>query len=116
MRCVARVVAQRPMGARRLGGGAGHGREEHHHEDASHDSHGHHEEAPAFPKGRLFGEVRRPGEKRVREDWELIWYWGMGGAFVLAAVGLATKPDTTPSAWARREMLERQEAAAKKNH
>jgi hypothetical protein len=123
MRSVARALAGQPQqrlagGVRRFGGGAHKEGEHHeeHHGDGHGDAHGHAAEGPAFPKGRLFGEpARRPGEKRVREDWELIWYWGFGGAFVLAAVGLATKPDTTPSAWARRELLERQEQADKKN-
>ena len=72
-------------------------------------------EEPAFPKGNLFGETPPAnGQKRQREDWELIWYWGMGGAFVLMGVALATRPDTKPSAWARDELEKRQQQSAEK--
>lgn len=80
------------------------------HHDGHHDEH-HDYDAPQRPQGHLFGEVPVPGQKRQREDWELIYYWGMGGAFVLAAIGLATKPTTKPSAWARGEILQREEEA-----
>ena len=63
-------------------------------------------EAPKMPKGNLFGEP--VGVKREREDWELVWYIGMGGAFVLMAVALMTRPSTKPSAWARQELELRQ--------
>jgi hypothetical protein len=46
---------------------------------------------------------------RVWGDWEAIWYIGMGGAFVLATYGLATRPDQKPSAWARREVEQRRQ-------
>jgi hypothetical protein len=111
MRSAVRVLARpRQGGVRRFGGGGG-GHKEEPHEEHHGDGHHHHaEEGPSGMKARLFAE--KPGTKRVREDWELIWYVGMGGAFVLAGIGLATKPDTTPSTWARREMVERQEQAA----
>lgn len=35
------------------------------------------------------------GQKRVKEDWENIYYWGMGGGMALAAVLLYYKPDTS---------------------
>ena len=35
-----------------------------------------------------------PGQKRVKEDWENIWYFGMFGSMALAAVLLYYKPDT----------------------
>lgn len=35
-----------------------------------------------------------PGQKRVKEDWENIWYIGMFGTMALAAVLLYYKPDT----------------------
>ena len=35
-----------------------------------------------------------PGQKRQRESWELLWYWGMFGSMIFAAVGLYYKPDT----------------------
>jgi hypothetical protein len=68
-------------------------------------------EPPKMPKGNLFGEAR--GVKREREDWELVWYVGMGGAFVLMGVALMTRPSTKPSAWAREELELRQEASSK---
>ncbi|GJJ08772.1 hypothetical protein Clacol_002991 [Clathrus columnatus] len=47
------------------------------------------------PSGYLFGEKPLPqGQKRKREDWELLWYYGMFGSMALAAVGLYYKPDT----------------------
>jgi len=72
--------------------------------------------APQFnePSGYLFGEKVRsdeifcwknqfnlpyfkplpPGQKRIKEDWENIWYWGMFGSMAFAAVILYYKPDT----------------------
>lgn len=35
-----------------------------------------------------------PGQKRKREDWELIWYIGMYGTMAFIALGLYFKPDT----------------------
>ena len=35
-----------------------------------------------------------PGQKRVKEDWESIWYFGMFGSIGLATVLLYYKPDT----------------------
>ena len=35
-----------------------------------------------------------PGQKRKREDWELMWYFGMFGAMAFTAVGMYYKPDT----------------------
>lgn len=35
-----------------------------------------------------------PGQKRVKEDWENIYYVGMFGTMGLAAVLLYFKPDT----------------------
>lgn len=35
-----------------------------------------------------------PGQKRVKEDWENIWYIGMYGSMAFAAVMLYYKPDT----------------------
>lgn len=34
------------------------------------------------------------GKKRVREDWELIYYWGMFGGMALGGVLIFYKPDT----------------------
>lgn len=35
-----------------------------------------------------------PGQKRKREDWEVIWYVGMFGSMATAAVLMYYKPDT----------------------
>lgn len=56
------------------------------------------------PTGYIFGEKPPPkGQKRVKEDWELIYYWGMGGGMALAAVMIYFKPDTSLEGWARKE-------------
>jgi len=63
------------------------------------------------PTGYLFGEKPpAPGQKRKREGWELIWYWGMGGCLVTACVGLYFKPDTSIQTWALKEAKARMEA------
>ncbi|CAO1636977.1 unnamed protein product [Parajaminaea phylloscopi] len=60
------------------------------------------------PTGSLFGEKPlKKGEKRKREDWELIWYFGMFGGIALAVVTQMYKPDTSIQSWAM--------PAAKKN-
>lgn len=41
-----------------------------------------------------FSQPPAPGQKRVKEDWENIWYFGMFGSIGLAAVLLYYKPDT----------------------
>ncbi|ORY78088.1 ESSS subunit of NADH:ubiquinone oxidoreductase-domain-containing protein [Leucosporidium creatinivorum] len=64
------------------------------------------------PTGYLFGEKPlAPGQKRVKEDWENIYYWGMGGGMALAAVLLYYKPDTSIEGWARKEAQAKQAAA-----
>ncbi|CAO0796632.1 unnamed protein product [Mucor circinelloides] len=50
------------------------------------------------PGGYLFNE-----KTRVKEDWESIYYWGMGGGFVAMAVALYYKPDTSVVTWAKKE-------------
>lgn len=55
--------------------------------------------------GVLFGE--RPGDRKGRESWELIYYIGMGASLVLATVGLWSKPDTSIKTYARQEALAR---------
>lgn len=47
-------------------------------------------------KCSLFGvkQPRKDGSKRQREDWELIWLFGMGGSLVLAAGIFYFRPDT----------------------
>ena len=44
------------------------------------------------PTGWLFG--RKPGEKRVKEGWENVFYFGYVGSFVVACIAYAFKPDT----------------------
>jgi len=73
-----------------------------------------HHEAPQYnePSGYLFGEKPPPpGQKRKREDWELIWYIGMFGGMGLAAVGLYFKPDTSIQSWALKEAKSRMDAS-----
>ncbi|KAF8271391.1 hypothetical protein EI94DRAFT_1720509 [Lactarius quietus] len=41
-----------------------------------------------------FPQPPAPGQKRVKEDWENIWYIGMFGSLGLAALLLYYKPDT----------------------
>mmetsp|Transcript_33843 Transcript_33843/g.46855 ORF Transcript_33843/g.46855 Transcript_33843/m.46855 type:complete len:105 (+) Transcript_33843:127-441(+) len=60
---------------------------------------------PAKGAGHLFGESPlKPGQKRVREDWELPWIVCMFIApAVVLGVGLNVKPETRLTAWAREE-------------
>jgi len=74
-------------------------------------------EAPQYnePSGYLFGEKPLPpGQKRVKEDWENIWYWGMFGSMGFAAVMLYYKPDTSIQTWALEEAKTRMEARGEK--
>jgi len=69
--------------------------------------------APHFnePSGHIFGEKPPPpGQKRKREDWELMWYFGMFGSMALVSVGLYYKPDTSINTWAMKEAKQRMEA------
>jgi len=69
--------------------------------------------APQYnePSGWLFGEKPLPpGQKRVKETWENIWYIGMFGTMALAAVLLYYKPDTSIQSWALKEAKARMEA------
>ncbi|KAI9475492.1 MAG: ESSS subunit of NADH:ubiquinone oxidoreductase-domain-containing protein [Benjaminiella poitrasii] len=50
------------------------------------------------PGGYLFNE-----KVRVKEDWEDIYYVGMGGGFLLMAIALYYKPDTSVVTWAKKE-------------
>ncbi|KAJ3868706.1 ESSS subunit of NADH:ubiquinone oxidoreductase-domain-containing protein [Lentinula novae-zelandiae] len=73
--------------------------------------------APQFnePSGYLFGEKPlAPGQKRVKESWENIWYIGMFGSMAFAAVMLYYKPDNGVESWALREAKERMEARGEK--
>ncbi|KAF9069109.1 ESSS subunit of NADH:ubiquinone oxidoreductase-domain-containing protein [Rhodocollybia butyracea] len=74
-------------------------------------------EAPQFnePSGWLFGEKPpAPGQKREKEDWENIWYFGMFGSMAFAAVMLYYKPDNSIETWALREAKARMEARGEK--
>ncbi|KAK7463651.1 hypothetical protein VKT23_005592 [Stygiomarasmius scandens] len=63
------------------------------------------------PSGLLFGEKPPPpGQKRVKESWENLWYIGMFGSMGVAAVMMYYKPDTSIQTWALREAKERMEA------
>ncbi|BGP01131.1 hypothetical protein NBRC10512_000480 [Rhodotorula toruloides] len=63
------------------------------------------------PSGRLFGEKPlKPGQKRVKEDWENIYYYGFGGTCLLTAIGLYYKRDTSIQTWARAEAMKKMEA------
>ena len=42
----------------------------------------------------LLSQPPAPGQKRVKEDWENIWYIGMFGTIGVATVLLYYKPDT----------------------
>ncbi|KAF5390172.1 hypothetical protein D9757_002865 [Collybiopsis confluens] len=69
--------------------------------------------APQFnePSGWLFGEKPLPpGQKRVKESWENIWYFGMFGSMAFAMVMLYYKPDNSVESWALHEAKERMEA------
>ncbi|CAO3680177.1 unnamed protein product [Rhizopus stolonifer] len=50
------------------------------------------------PSGHLFNE-----KVRVKEDWEDIYYLGMGGGIFAMAVALYYKPDTSLVTWAKKE-------------
>jgi hypothetical protein len=58
--------------------------------NSSSDSH-----EPAYdpPSGWLFGV--RPGEKYQKEGWEGPMFYGFCGSFVIFAIALAFKPDTS---------------------
>ncbi|KAH9445748.1 hypothetical protein MJO28_012390 [Puccinia striiformis f. sp. tritici] len=69
-------------------------------------------DAPHYnqPSGWLFGEKPlKPGEKRVREDWELIWYIGFWGTTFVGIMMQVYKPDRSIQTWARKEAEERME-------
>ncbi|CDO76643.1 hypothetical protein BN946_scf184868.g57 [Trametes cinnabarina] len=78
---------------------------------ASHGSGPHYNE----PTGYLFGEKPLPpGQKRKKEAWENVWYVGMYGSMLLAAVLLYYKPDTSINSWALQEAKARMEARGEK--
>ncbi|EPQ32048.1 uncharacterized protein PFL1_00246 [Pseudozyma flocculosa PF-1] len=64
------------------------------------------------PTGHLFAEKPlSKGQKRVKEDWENMWYIGMFGGLVFAGVVLMFKPDTSVQPWAMAEAKKRLEAS-----
>ncbi|GLB36216.1 putative ESSS subunit of NADH:ubiquinone oxidoreductase (complex I) [Lyophyllum shimeji] len=74
-------------------------------------------EAPQYnePSGYLFGEKPPPpGQKRVKQDWENIWYIGMYGTMVFAGIMLYYKPDTSIQTWALNEAKRRMEERGEK--
>ncbi|KAF6765985.1 Ndufb11, NADH dehydrogenase 1 beta subcomplex subunit [Ephemerocybe angulata] len=75
-------------------------------------SHGEHYNEPS---GYLFGEKPTPpGQKRVKEDWENVWYYGFIGSMLFAGVMIYYKPDTSVQSWALKEAKERMEARGEK--
>ncbi|KAH8102463.1 Ndufb11, NADH dehydrogenase 1 beta subcomplex subunit [Cristinia sonorae] len=67
------------------------------------------------PSGYIFGEKPLPpGQKRVKEPWERIWFWGMYGSMAVGAVLLYYKPDTSIQSWALKEAKARMEARGEK--
>lgn len=67
------------------------------------------------PSGYLFSEKPLPpGQKRVKEDWENVWYIGMFGGMGAVGVLLYYKPDTSIQTWALKEAKERMEARGEK--
>ncbi|KIK06927.1 hypothetical protein K443DRAFT_673818 [Laccaria amethystina LaAM-08-1] len=74
-------------------------------------------ETPQFnePSGWLFGEkAPPPGQKRVKEDWENVWYFGMFGSMLFATVLIYYKPDSSIQTWALKEAKERMEVRGEK--
>ncbi|CAG8773617.1 25461_t:CDS:2 [Gigaspora margarita] len=68
---------------------------------SGHSDHGHHEPEWNEPSGHLFGEKPLPpGQKRVKEDWENVWVYGMGGCFLLTTLIALYKPNTSIQSWA----------------
>ncbi|OAV94489.1 hypothetical protein PTTG_03040 [Puccinia triticina 1-1 BBBD Race 1] len=62
------------------------------------------------PSGWLFGEKPlKPGQKRVREDWELIWYIGFWGTTFVGIIMQIYKPDRSITTWARHEAEQKME-------
>ena len=66
-------------------------------------------EAPPQKPVYMFGEKPpAAGQKRKWEDWEYIWYPGMGACTLLLVVGGIYRPDTSIRSWAHDEALVRE--------
>ncbi|SPO19796.1 uncharacterized protein UTRI_00188_B [Ustilago trichophora] len=63
------------------------------------------------PSGLLFGEKVPKGQKRQKQDWENMWYFGLFGGMAFAGVVLMYKPDTSIQTWAMAEAKKRLEAS-----
>lgn len=64
------------------------------------------------PNGVLFNETPlAPGQKRRWEDWEFPYYFTGIATVIILTVGLSSKPDTRIETWARKQALERLQAA-----
>ncbi|KAI1313073.1 hypothetical protein EDD11_002710 [Mortierella claussenii] len=73
---------------------------------------GGHHEGYNQPTGYLFGEKPlAPGTKRVKEDWENLFFYGFFGCMAFGAAVLYYKPDTNVQTWALREAKARMEAS-----
>ncbi|KAF9313225.1 hypothetical protein BG003_005487 [Podila horticola] len=72
---------------------------------------GGHAEGYNQPTGYLFGEKPLPaGTKRVKEDWESLFFYGFMGSMVFGTAVIYYKPDTNVHTWAYREAKARMEA------
>ncbi|KAF8932004.1 Ndufb11, NADH dehydrogenase 1 beta subcomplex subunit [Dissophora ornata] len=72
---------------------------------------GGHAEGYNQPTGYLFGEKPLPaGTKRVKEDWENIFMYGLMGSMVFGTALVYYKPDTNIQTWAMKEAKARMEA------
>ncbi|KAF9910747.1 hypothetical protein BX616_010791 [Lobosporangium transversale] len=64
-----------------------------------------------LPTGYLFNEKPLPlGTKRVKEDWENLYFYGFMGSMVLGTVLVYYKPDTKLQTWAMKEAKDRLQA------
>ncbi|PWZ02883.1 hypothetical protein BCV70DRAFT_214386 [Testicularia cyperi] len=63
------------------------------------------------PTGYIFGEKIPKGQKRQKENWENMWYFGLFGGMAFAGLVLMYKPDTTIQTWAMAEAKKRLESS-----
>ncbi|CAH7684928.1 ESSS subunit of NADH:ubiquinone oxidoreductase, partial [Phakopsora pachyrhizi] len=62
------------------------------------------------PSGWLFRErPLKEGQKRVQEDWEIIWYIGFWGTTLFGILTQVYKPNKLITTWARKEVEENME-------